>query len=303
MENRTSTFANLGIDLSGVNNIQMALAEANLDYFVDKTPIYRKWNNNEIENKDFVETVRLTDGHSYGIVSKNYGIVQNNEAFDFVNYIDAPITFVKGGETSGGMVYVITALDKMNILGDEFTPYVIFRNSFNGRYALSAAVCPLRIVCQNQFNIAFKEANNTINIRHTTNASDKMKEAQAVIAGTVNYLNTLKRNAEMYASIKVSDSDVSTIIRNLFPIKESMTDRQKRTITDKILAFESALRTEDNRNFRGTAWSIINAYTDFATHETAVRQTATNTENKFISVTFDPKIMEKVLSVVNGVAL
>lgn len=302
MENRTATFANLGIDLSGCNNIQLALANANLDYIVEGSPIYRKWNGTEIENPDYVETVRLTDGHSYGVVSRNYGIVQNSEAFDFVNYIDAPIEFVKGGETSNGMVYIISKLAPVNILGDEFTPYVLFRNSFNGRYALSACICPLRIVCQNQFNISFRETANTINIRHTVNAADKMREAQIVLANTVQYLDTLKKRAEELAGQGISLSDKRTIINALFPITDKMTDRQKAVINNKILAFEAALNREDNRAFRGTAWGIVNAYTDFITHEEPIRQTATAVENRFVSVTFDPKIMDKVLSVVRSVA-
>ena len=81
-----------------------------------------------------------------------------------------------------------------------------------------------------------------------------------------------------------------------------MTDRQKAVITDKILAFRKAYEAEDNRAFRGTAWGIINASTDFYTHEAPVRQTATAEENKFVSVTFDPKFMNKVVSLVSAVA-
>ena len=297
---RLSTFANLGIDISNTNNINSALAEANLDYFVEGTPIYRRYEGQEIENPNFMETVRLTDGHSYGIVSKSYGIVQNAEAFDFVNYIDAPISFVKGGETKGGMVYIISKLDDIDILGDSFTPYVLFRNSFNGAYALDACICPLRIVCQNQFNISFKETNNTIHLKHSKNIADKMKEAQIVLANTVNYLDTLKKKAEIYASNKLSPNDVAHILDYLFPIKETMTDRMKEVINAKKTAFMVAYNADDNRNFKGSAWGIINAATDFYTHEAPVRNTKTSEENRFVSVTFDPQIMAKALSIIDS---
>lgn len=299
---RNSTFATLGIDISRANSIQTALADANLDYFVEGKEVFYEFDGNKIQIPNVMTPVRLTDKHSYGVVGSSYGIVQNAEAFAFVDYINAPITFVKGGETSNGMVYIISKLESVNILGDEFTPYVLFRNSFNGRYALSACICPLRIVCQNQFNISFRETNNTINIKHTINASDKMKEAQKVLAGTVNYLDTLKKKAEELASQGISRSDKKTIIEALFPINDKMTDRQKAVITNKILAFESALNREDNRAFKGTAWGIVNAYTDFITHEEPIRKTETAVENRFVSVTFDPKIMDRVLSVVKAVA-
>ena len=302
MENRTATFANLGIDLTGVNNIQMALSKAGLDYMVEGLPVSYELEGKKVQIPGLMTPVRLTDGHSYGVVSDSYGIVQNVEAFDFVNYIDAPIEFVKGGETRGGMVYVICKLEDMDILGDKFTPYVLFRNSFNGGYALQACVCPLRIVCQNQFNFSFKNTENTITLKHSKNVSDRMREAQIVLANTVNYLHNLKEQAEVWAGQQVSSSDINRIINTLFPIKDTMTDRQKSVITDKILAFRKAYEAEDNRAFRGTAWGIINASTDFYTHEAPVRQTATAEENKFVSVTFDPKFMNKVVSLVGAVA-
>ena len=297
---RTSTFANLGIDLSRCNNIQMALADAGLDYAVEGLPVSYDYNGKSVEIPDVMTTVRLTDGHSYGVVSKSYGIVQNTDAFDFVNYIDAPIEFVKGGETKGGMVYVISKLADVDILGDAFTPYVLFRNSFNGAYALDACICPLRIVCQNQFNISFKETGNTIHLKHSKNIADKMREAQIVLANTVNYLDTLKKRAEMFAGMKVGTADLNGILNILFPMKENMTERQKETIMRKILAFRSAYDADDNRAFRGTAWGIVNAYTDFLTHEEPMRQTKTAEENRFVSVTFNPKLMAKVLDVVTA---
>ena len=297
---RQSTFANIGIDLSRCNNIYTALADAGLDYIVEGLPVSYEYDGKAIEIPDLMTTVRLTDGHSYGIVSKSYGIVQNVEAFDFVNYIDAPIEFVKGGETKGGMVYVISKLDDINILGDAFTPYVLFRNSFNGAYALDACICPLRIVCQNQFNISFKETGNTIHLKHSKNIGDKMREAQIVLSNTVNYLDTLKKRAEQFAGMRVDTSDLNTILSILFPIKETMTERQKETIMKKILAFRSAYDNEDNRAFRGTAWGIVNAYTDFLTHEEPVRKTATAEENRFVSVTFNPNLMGKVLDIVTA---
>lgn len=299
---RLATFANLGIDLTGVNNIQMALSKANLDYMVEGLPISYELAGQKVEIPGMMTPVRLTDGHSYGVVSNSYGIVQNVEAFDFVNYIDAPIEFVKGGETRGGMVYVICKLEDMDILGDKFTPYVLFRNSFNGGYALQACVCPLRIVCQNQFNISFRDTENTITLKHSKNVNDRMREAQIVLANTVNYLHNLQKQAEVWAGQHVTARDINTVINALFPIKDTMSERQKTVIMNKIMAFRQAYEAEDNRAFRGTAWGIINASTDFYTHEAPVRQTATAEENKFVAVTFDPKFMNKVVSLVSTVA-
>lgn len=44
-------------------------------------------------------------------------------------------------------------------------------------------------------------------------------------------------------------------------------------------------------NFKGTAWGVINAFSDYSCHADIVRKTATAAENRFISVTFDPRVM------------
>ena len=77
---------------------------------------------------------------------------------------------------------------------------------------------------------------------------------------------------------------------------------QKKTIEDNIANFQRAIREDDNANFRGTAWGMINAYSDFLTHPVVQRETKTMAENNFIAVTFDPRPLMAMLSMVNRIA-
>ena len=53
---------------------------------------------------------------------------------------------------------------------------------------------------------------------------------------------------------------------------------------------------DDNANFRGTAWGVINAYTDFITHKVPTGNSATKDEGKFMTVTFNPAAMNAILN-------
>lgn len=177
------------------------------------------------------------------------------------------------------MVYIIGKLPEVNILGDAFTPHVLFRNGFDGKNKITAAICPLRIVCQNQFNFAFKNTQNTITIRHVRNAESKLEEARETLKLCVDYMNELNSMAEHFAGMKITGDCMERVIKYLFPIPEDtvINPMKRKSLEDARAAFKKAHEQEDNRNFRGTAWGLINAYTDMITH----REPAGTREDRF----------------------
>lgn len=294
---RTNTFTNLGTNTLGATTVEEALRIGGLDYEVQKKPIYLA---DGTEIHGYKSTVRDTDNHIYGIVSDKYNIVQNKDGFGFIDYLKDDIKFEKIGETSGGMIYLIASLAPIKILGDEFKPHLIFRNSHNGRFQLQTTICPLRIVCQNQFNIAFRESPNTITIRHSSLAEVRLKEAFHVLKGTADYMKELNIKAEQWATTKVSNQQINQIIEELFPIQQDMKNFQIERLENSKLSFIQAYKTNDNGNFQNTMWGLINAYSDYITHKEPIRKTSTAEENKFIAVTFDPTLMMNFIQLVNS---
>lgn len=286
---RTTTWNNIGTDVSTVTNIQSVLEKAKLNYEVVKQPIYTNFNGEEVLINDRVATVNKNTGEVLGIVSPKYQICQNEEAFDFVNNVDG-VEFIKAGQTHTGMVYVIGKLNEMEVLGDKFTPYLIFQNGHNGNYTMKTTICPLRIVCQNQFNYAFKESPNTISIHHSSQYQGRLVEAQRLIQGTVEYMNNFKNTAEELATLKIGkDDDVKNIINAFFTVKTNATDRQIVTAEEARTELFNTYMAEDNANFTGTAWGLVNGFSDYLTHK-ETKNTKTKDESKFMTVTFDPKM-------------
>lgn len=291
---RTATWSKVGKSVEQCKDMEQVLVASGLDYTVEMREVYFDGGNNpatmninKIPNR-FV-TVRTSDNHPYDVVSDKFEIIQNCDAFDFVNYMGDELTFEKAGETANGMVYIIGKLPEVSILGDAFTPYVLFRNGFNGKTKITAAISPLRIVCQNQFNFAFKNTQNSITIRHVKNAEAKLAEAQETLKLSADYMAELTRTAEHFAAIKMNPDRIQKVTDILFPMPEGveMNAFKKATLENARERFLSAHEAKDNANFRGTAWGLINAYTDYITHKEPTKtKQGVNLESRFVNTTF-----------------
>lgn len=302
MNNRVASWDRIGSNVADCKNMEQVLRASGLDYVVEKEPVFLDIKKGVIVPNRFAMV--NSNGKIYDVVSDKFEVIQNRDAFDFVNYMGADLTFEKAGETANGMVYIIAKLPDVDILGDAFTPHVIFRNGFSGKYKITAAICPLRIVCQNQFNVAFKEAANTVTIRHVANANAKLEEAREVLKKSADFMQVLNNRAQMLAGTKLSPRVLDRVVDHLFPAEglESMNAFKRNRIVTARDAFKAAYNHDDNQNFKGTAWGIVNAYTDYITHKEASGQTHTRDEGKFMKVTFGVPSVNHIIDVIKTVA-
>ena len=302
---RTTTWHAIGKDVQECKDMEQVLKASGLDYEVEKKPVFMTQKHDEpfiaIPNR-FV-TVRNSDEHPYDVVSDKFEVIQNRDAFDFVNYMGEDLQFEKAGETQSGMVYIIGKLPEVNILGDAFVPHVIFRNGFNGKTKITAAITPLRLVCQNQFNFAFKNAQNAITIRHVRNAESKLEEARETLRMCADYMQELTTMAERFATIKIDAKRAEKITKYLFPIPEdtAINPFKRKSLETAREKFTAAINAEDNRNFKGTAWGMINAYTDFITHKDPAGKRDDRFEGKFVNTTFKVS-MNPIINAIEVVA-
>ena len=277
---RTSTWANIGTTLNE-NNIDDVLVKAGLDYTVTANPLYTTLNDKQIEVKSNRVIIK-DNGDVCGVVSNKYVPMQNKDAFDFIHYINEDIKFVKAGETKTGLVYVIGELHEMNILGDAFKTHLIFQNSHNGKYQLAMSICPLRIICSNQFNLSFKKSNATYLIRHTKNVESRMAIASETLHKISDYMSSFKEKAELFAKQKVDSTQVTKFLNYMFPEKEGMTEKAIIKLEDEKAKFLRAYNAEDNQNFKGSAWGLLNGLTDYITHKEFKRKVELPDEKRFI---------------------
>jgi len=293
---RIASWSGIGTTINE-KTVDAALEKAKLNYTVEKETL---WLADKTKIEDMVANTYLDEkGHKHilGVVGDKYEVVQNRDGFAFVDYISDGLKFVKGGMTHTGMVYLIAELPSVDILGDKFNPYVIFRNSFNGKYQLSAAITPLRVVCQNQFNFAFKHTANTINIRHSARVGERMEEAKEVLRGVAIYMGHLNEVAKQFSGIKLSKSETELAVNMLFPSPDNADDLKKVVIAQQKKAFAKMLDADDNQNHKGNAWGLVNAYTDYITH-TSIRK-GRYEDSQFMNTCFKP--MNNIIDIVENV--
>jgi len=290
---RTATWTRVGTDVTGQTSVADILREASLDYTVVKEPIYLQGG---VQIPDRVATLKAETRTPIGIVSPKYEIYQNADAFSFLEEIPG-IEFVRAGESRNGTVYIIGKLPEVKVMDDAFNPYVIFQNGHTGWISLKATICPLRIVCQNQFAMSFGKMANTISIHHSSQLASRLMEAQSLLTDVATYMNGFTNTAEELALLKITEADRYKICDAFFESAKAITDRQKDTVALKIAQFNNCYNAEDNANFKGTAWGLMNALTDYETHKER-KQTEASIDSAFMSVTFDTSLLSRMMNIV-----
>ena len=294
MTTRTATWTNIGSNIRKASTVQEALELSGLNYTVEKVPVYL---DNGLQVPGAFCTKREDSDITYGVVGSQFEIVQNIEGFDFINnMIPEGLKFLKAGENKK-FIYIIAQLPSIDVLGDEIAPHIIFQNSHSGSTTLKATIAPLRIVCENQFNMTFKKANNKISLRHTKSIKGRLHTAQEVLIQSSDYLSEFQKSALLMAQKKVSKSQVDDLMDKIFYIKEEFTPTQVRRVEEKRDRFLQAYQAEDNQNFIGTQWGLVNAYTDFVTHKELRKDTPQALENHFIKSTLKGSINDFVREV------
>lgn len=294
---RNVTWINLGVE-ARENNFDALLKEADLDYNAVAQDLFIKHEGKEILVPNRKMIVREDTMQMFGTVSDRYQICQNRDALDFVKFID-DLELVKAGSTSTGYVYMIGRLPEINVLGDSIRPHLIFQNSHDGSGSVKATICLLRIVCQNQFVSTFKESPATISISHLGNMNEKLVVAKETMTGTYEYIKNFKSSAMDLANSKVTPALFNKILEEFFKTKEEYSSRKNATIEDHRELFIKAYEEDDNSNFRGTKWGLVNAYSDYLTHYEPTRKSAQWEEKRFLW-NLNPVYMDEFINAVKA---
>lgn len=298
---KATTWANIGTEVENAKNMKNVLKRSGLDYTVSKQPVFLG-SGAKVSGK--FATVNDENNSVFGIVGNDYKVLQNVEAFDFAdNLIEKGMIYERAGQTENGLVYIIASMPEYNIFGDGIKTYLIFQNSHDGTTPVKVAIVPLRIVCQNQFNVAFKNSDNTIKIRHTDAAEYKLVEAKRVFREMVGYRKQFQALAEEMQEIKLAKAQTLDVLEKMFPISENDgAARERRMLEARKEVAKIFVQDDDLQNMRKTGWGLLNAYGDYMTHSEPVRKTENWEESKFTSTTLQKADMNKMIQLIKEAA-
>lgn len=286
---RTNYFDNLGVNLQNVTDLDSAIKLSGLDFEVEKVPMAFKREvidaeTGEKEDKFFVYenqfvNIRKDTGEPLGPVGKNYNILPNREAFDFLQDIvgSGKAKFETAGLYGGAKSFITIKTEGLDILGDTYSPYILLLNSFDGSGAVRAMFTNVRVFCSNCLARAIKNAENRISIRHSNSLQIRMDNAKDLLTGQTHYLGEFKKEAEKLAVIPYTAAQYESLVNDvLFPInEEGDSDISKvRTLALREQAM-TAYNQDDLQNFNNSAWKVIQAIADLESHKMIFRQTDT----------------------------
>lgn len=234
--------------------------------------------------KNAVANVRNTDNSILGVVTEQYKIVQNEEAFNFTDgLLEYDVKYETAGSLARGKkVWLLARMPEQIIIEDKIIPYLVFTNSHDGKGSIRVAITPVRVVCQNTLNLALNDAFRSWSARHMGNIDDKLEEAKRTLMLANEYLNTFKEEADNLVNKKITDEIFNDIVNELFPVVDEDSYRKKSNVEYlKSQLKYSYNNTPDINKFKGSAWGVINAVSDFATHVVPLRRSNAYQENLF----------------------
>ena len=280
---REKPWHGLGTIVSEAPASKEALELAGLDWNVIQRKIYTA---DGTAIQGYRVNIRDRDEKILGVVSDRYRVVQNEDAFQFTDaLLGEGVRYETAGSLeSGKRVWMLAKLPKEYIIsGDQISPYLVFSNSHDGSNAIKVAMTPVRVVCSNTLNLALETSKRCWSAKHTTNISEKLKEAQDTLLFAERYMNELGKEIHELQMIKMTDKKVLEYIEQLLPMQDDMTIVQKKNIRNlrenlKRRYFDAPDLLDVGRN----AYRFVNAVSDFATHNKPLRETANYKENLFM---------------------
>ena len=234
-----------------------------------------------IPARGFKANLREDTGQVLGIVSDEYEVVENRDAFRFLDaLIGSELHFATAGSLWGGRrVWVLARLPEyVELGGDQSATYIYVANSHDGSMAVTAAVTPIRIVCANTLGTALRQAEHgvsaqrTFRFRHTGNLQSKFAEARQVLGLTINYERQFKALADRLALEPITPVRLErSVLRHLWMIDEDTGPRarahRERAIEHVLAIFRGQGRAGDTTgNSPGSKWVAWNAVAEHLDH-------------------------------------
>ncbi len=188
----------LGTIVQDYPTSEEAIKHAGLDYEVIKSPLFTQGramtignageiiDGEDISVHDYYATLRTDSNKVLGVVGKDYHIVQNRDAFSFFDSIvggDGILYETVGALGNGERIFITAKLPGYIRVGsnDMIEKYLFLTTSHDGSGSITAAFTPIRIVCANTLNAALGNCSNTIKIRHTSGAKERLEQAHKVM--------------------------------------------------------------------------------------------------------------------------
>jgi phage/plasmid-like protein (TIGR03299 family) len=276
--------------------------------------IPNEWNNNSesflvLRDNPFV--ANQTDVLS--VVGKRYKVVQNEDLFSFGdNILDGGAYWESAGSIKNGrVVFGSLVIPKEFTLdsegaNDKVVTYLVVSTSHDGSSGITAAITPVRVVCQNTLNLAIKSTKQSFKIRHTQTVDGKIVAAREALGLTFGYMDSFEKEARQLFEAKISDVKFNEIITAIYPKPTEEAKGSVKKWENKLdILNDLYFHSPTVETVKGTAWGAFNALTERLDYFRTERKGKSETMTAAASG-FDPLITaekNRILKVVKSMAV
>jgi phage/plasmid-like protein (TIGR03299 family) len=301
----------LGTVIAQAVTSQQAIQLAGLDWTVQKRPL-RALDPDDPDSAGvpvpgWFATVRTDTQAPLGVVSRQYRVLQNTEAFTFMDQAiqDGAARWETAGSLQGGKRVWMLARFPTTVQvahGDEVKPYALLCNGHDGGLAVHILPTTVRVLCNNTLNLALNQANGqALVIRHSQSLKGKIALARRHLGIIGQRVEQFQEEAQALARVSLQETELRGYVERFFPTKPKpdfsdgaallstiVGGQQDRSeVVRDLLAghyAETERIAQRNRgileqivdNFerdagRGTAWGAYNAVSQYADHQARYR--------------------------------
>ena len=280
---RVKPWHGIGTIVADCPNSKEAIWLAGLDWLVDQQDVRTE---SGAIIPGYKANIRDRDQTILGVVSDRYQVVQNEDAFAFTDeLLGEGVKYETAGALQGGKkTFILARLPQRYIIaGDEITPYFVIMNSHDGSCAIKAAMTPVRVVCQNTLNLAFRTAKRTWTTKHTSNIMERIDDARTTLQFAERYMGEMGKGVDELVHKRLTDKKVMEYMAEFFPVTADMSPvQQKNNLTMLNDMKRRYFDAPDLQHVGKNAYRFINAVSDFATHAEPIRRTKNYDENLFV---------------------
>lgn len=229
----------MGIDVKDCTTSEEVIKKAGLDFNVSKCELYAQMpfaiNGDNSINETMGEfahdgeiyrpcpngyaTYRTDKNIPLGVVKSKYEVVQNRDAFNFIDNAigeDKALFQYAGCFGYGHKVFITAKLPiSTTVGGDPIDNYLVFSTSHDGSGSIDVLFTPVRVWCLNMLNAGLEESTAHIRIRHTKTAQERLDFGAEMLRTAIEYAKTSQLLYESLLTIKMTDDQVRDYIARL----------------------------------------------------------------------------------------
>lgn len=203
-----------------------------------------------------------------GVTGERYEIVQNEDAFSFIQSLHDGARWETAGALKGGrVVFGSIAFERDFVIdpsgvADKVESYLLVHTSHDGSTALGGGITPVRVVCANTLNVALGNIRNTFKFRHTSTVKDRMVAEAQMWRQANTFMDAFEVEAQALYQKSVTDKAYFDIVSELFPKPEADVRGSLAKWEKRQEVYAQAWNGQPNAGIKNTAWGVFNALTE-----------------------------------------